>query len=103
MSDIKYVQPHRLTLKQAKQAAQKAADDLSAEYDLSSEWDGDTLHFHRSGVEGTMRVTEKAVELDVKLGFLLRPFKATFEEHIERHLAERLSGTKSASRSTRKA
>lgn len=103
MSDIKYVQPHSLTLKQAKHAAQKAADDLGAEYDLTSEWDGDTLHFHRSGVEGTMHVTEKAVELNVKLGFLLRPFKATFEEHIERHLAERLSGTKTTSRATRKA
>jgi putative polyhydroxyalkanoate system protein len=105
MSDINYTHKHSLSLKQAKQAAQKAADDLAEEYDLRSEWEGDTLHFHRSGVEGRMRVTESAVELDVKLGFLLRPFRASLEEHIERHLTERLSGpvVAKAAKNSRKA
>jgi hypothetical protein len=52
-----------------------------------------------------MRVTESAVELDVKLGFLLRPFRASLEEHIERHLTERLSGpvVAKAAKNSRKA
>lgn len=91
MSDIKYVREHSLPLKQAKQIAQKTADDLADEYDLVSEWEGDTLHFHRSGVEGHMHVTPSEIALDVKLGFLLRPFKAKFEQHIERHLDELLA------------
>jgi putative polyhydroxyalkanoate system protein len=90
MSDIKYVRPHRLPLKQAKAIAQRTADDLADEYDLVSEWDGDTLLFHRSGVEGQMQVTADKIALSVKLGFLLRPFKAKFEQHIERHLDELL-------------
>lgn len=94
MSDIKYVRTHSLPLKQAKAIAQKTADDLAEEYDLVSEWEGDTLHFHRSGVEGHMHVTPEEIALDVKLGFLLRPFKAKFEQHIERHLDELLDAPK---------
>ncbi len=96
MSDIKYTRKHNLSLAQAKKIAQKTADDLADEYDLVSEWEGDTLHFHRAGVEGHMHVTESHIDLDVKLGFLLRPFKAKFEQNIERHLDELLDKAKSA-------
>lgn len=103
MSDIKYVRSHSLPLKQAKAIAQKTADDLAEEYDLVSEWDGDTLHFHRSGVEGHMHVTTEQIALNVKLGFLLKPFKAKFEQHIERHLDELLDAPKLAKASAKAA
>ena len=96
MSDIKYVRSHNLSLKEAKKVAQKTADDLADEYDLKSEWNGDTLHFHRTGVEGRMHVNDKEIDLSVKLGFLLKPFKAKFEQHIERHLDELLAQAKPA-------
>ena len=86
MSEIKFKRSHRLPLKDARKVAQKAADDLGQEYDLVSEWEGDTLHFHRSGVDGHMHVTASHIDLNVKLGFLLRPFKSAFEHHIERNL-----------------
>lgn len=98
MSDIKYVRSHSLPLAQAKAIAQKTADDLADEYDLRSEWEGDTLHFHRSGVEGHMAVSTKQIALDVKLGFLLRPFKAKFEQHIERRLDQLLDAAPAASK-----
>ena len=43
MSDIKLVRPHSLPLTKAKALAQKTADALAAEYDLTSEWRGNTL------------------------------------------------------------
>jgi len=86
MSEIKYKREHHLSIKDAKKIAQKAADDLGKEYDLVSDWEGDTLHFHRSGVDGHMHVTAHYIDLNVKLGFLLRPFKSAFEHHIERNL-----------------
>jgi putative polyhydroxyalkanoate system protein len=86
MSEIKYKREHHLSIKDAKKIAQKAADDLGKEYDLESEWEGDTLHFRRSGVDGHMHVTGHYIDLNVKLGFLLRPFKSAFERHIERNL-----------------
>ena len=86
MSEIHYKRMHQLSVKDAKKIAQKAADDLGKEYDLRSEWEGDTLHFRRSGVDGHMHVTAHYIDLNVKLGFLLRPFKSAFERHIERNL-----------------
>ncbi len=86
MSQIKYKRMHHLPLKEAKKVAQKAADDLAREYDLQSRWEGDTIHFTRLGVDGHLHVTEHYIDLNVQLGFLLRPFKSAFEHHIERNI-----------------
>ena len=91
MSEIRMTQAHALPLAKAKAAAQAAADELASEYGLSSEWEGDTLHFRRSGVDGTMHVVADRVDLVVRLGLLLRPFRAAFEEHLRAHLAKRLA------------
>lgn len=91
MSEIKYKRTHHLPLKDAKKVAQKAADDLAEEYDLESRWEGDTIHFTRLGVDGHMHVTASHIDLNVKLGFLLRPFKSAFERHIENNLDKLLA------------
>ena len=109
MADIKMIKYHALALPKAKQLVQKAADDLGREYDLTSEWHGDTLRFHRSGVEGQMKVTASEIHLDVTLGFLLRPFKAKFVEHIEHNFdrllthASKAAGKAAATAPARKA
>jgi putative polyhydroxyalkanoate system protein len=77
MADIEFVKPHSLTIAKARALVQKTADALAAEYGLSSEWHGNTLHFHRSGVDGQMHVTDSEVRLHVTLGFLLKAFKGT--------------------------
>jgi putative polyhydroxyalkanoate system protein len=101
MADIKMIKYHELPVAQAKQLVQKAADDLGEEYDLTSEWHGDTLRFHRSGVEGQMKVTAAEIHLDVTLGFLLRPFKAKFVEHIEHNFDRLLAHAHKATRATK--
>lgn len=75
---------------------QKAADALSAEHSLSTEWQGDTLRFERTGVHGEIHVTPSEVRLDVTLGLLLKPFKTTFVSHIERNLDKYLPEPKPA-------
>ena len=90
MSDIRFKRQHPLTLAQAKRVAQKAADDLAEEYDLQSEWDGNTLSFHRTGLSGHMKVSDSDIELEVKLGLLLKAFKGKFESHIAHRLDELL-------------
>jgi putative polyhydroxyalkanoate system protein len=92
MADIELVKPHSLTIAKARALVQKAADSLAAEYDLGSEWQGNTLHFHRSGVDGRMHVTDSDIRLEVSLGFLLKAFKRTLVEHIERHFDKLLAG-----------
>jgi putative polyhydroxyalkanoate system protein len=91
MADIKMIKFHALPIAKARQLVQKAADDLGEEYDLTSEWHGDTLRFHRSGVEGQMKVTAAEIHLDVTLGFLLKPFKSKFVEHIEHNFDQLLA------------
>jgi putative polyhydroxyalkanoate system protein len=89
MADIRMIKYHSLPMAQARALVQQAADDLAEEYDLTSQWAGNTLHFRRSGVQGEMRVTDSEIDLEVTLGFLLKAFKSKFVEHIE-HNFERL-------------
>lgn len=91
MSDIKLIRTHSLPIAKAKALAQKAADSLAAEYDLTSEWHGNRLHFQRSGVEGDMHVTDSEIRLEVALGFLLKAFKGRIAEHIERNFDKLLA------------
>lgn len=100
MSDIKLVRTHSLPLAKAKALAQKTADALAAEYDLTNEWHGDTLRFHRSGVDGQMHVTDSEIRLDVTLGFLLRAFKGKIVERIERNFDELLAHHKKPAKKT---
>lgn len=82
MADIRIKQPHKLPHKKAKAAAQKVADQMAAEYEMASEWDGDVLMFKRSGVSGSLKVSDKDAVLEIKLGFLLKAFAPTIEEKV---------------------
>jgi putative polyhydroxyalkanoate system protein len=52
-------------------------------------WDGDTLNFNRSGVDGHIHVGDKQIRVTAQLGFLLSALKGTVEQEICRVLAER--------------
>jgi putative polyhydroxyalkanoate system protein len=71
MAHIRVTQHHKLPLAQAKQAAQKVTDDLSAKLDMKSHWKDNVLHFTRSGVTGSLAVDESKAILDIKLGLML--------------------------------
>lgn len=103
MADIRMIKYHALPIARAKELVQKAADNLGEEYNLTSEWHGDTLRFHRSGVEGQMKVTPSEIHLDVTLGFLLKPFKSKFVEHIEHNFDRLLAGAAKAGKGASKA
>jgi putative polyhydroxyalkanoate system protein len=85
MSDIEIVKPHSMPIAKAKALVQKAAGGLAAEYDLGSEWHGNTLRFHRSGVDGQVSVTDSEITIDVTLGFILKPLRGKFVDYIERN------------------
>lgn len=91
MADISIHRQHGSTLKKAKAVAQKVADRLAEDYDLESEWEGDTLHFQRAGVHGQLNVDAKAIDIHIRLGMLLRPFKGHIEEQVQATL-DRLLG-----------
>ena len=91
MADIRIARPHGLPLSRAKAAAQAAADDLAREYALTCKWQGDTLHFQRSGVDGRIEVSPTQIAVEIRLVFLLKGFKGTIEQSVSSHLEKLLA------------
>jgi putative polyhydroxyalkanoate system protein len=88
MSDIKLRRAHAMAHDKARDAAEKMAKRLQKEFDLDYEWDGDVLVFERPGVNGELTVAAKHVEMEVKLGFLLKMMKPAIERRIHENLDE---------------
>jgi putative polyhydroxyalkanoate system protein len=86
MADISIVQEHHLTPKTAREAAQKVADKLADEYDLACEWEGDVLHFERSGVQGSLTLAMKQAEMLIKLGFPISAFASAIEAKVAENM-----------------
>jgi putative polyhydroxyalkanoate system protein len=89
MSSIDIRHRHSLPLPQARKAVEDIAKKLASKFDMDYAWDGDDLHFNRSGVEGSIHLGEKQVRVTAQLGFLLSALKGTVEDEIRRVLAER--------------
>jgi len=83
MPDIELVRSHAVPVPEAKARVQKIADELAPEYDLSSEWHGNTLRFHRTGLRGETHVTASHIRLEATLSFLMKPLKNALIDRIE--------------------
>ena len=86
MAEIHIQRAHAMPVKKARDAANSFAKRLNDKFELEHKWNGDTLHFSRSGVSGTLALTKNAVTIDVKLGFLLSAFAGKLEGHINDNL-----------------
>ncbi len=86
MADISIHRKHALGLKGARVAADKVAEKLGEQFDLTGDWAGDTLKFSRSGVNGTLKVSATTIDLEVTLGFMLKMMKGTIEPAINTQL-----------------
>ncbi|SFV10829.1 polyhydroxyalkanoic acid system family protein [Pseudoduganella namucuonensis] len=96
MADINIVQEHKLTPKKAREAAEQVAQKLAAEFDLEYEWEGDVLHFERSGVNGSLTLTKHKAEMVIKLGFLFGAFAPVIQAKAAEKMAKIFGATKSA-------
>lgn len=92
MADISYSVEHSLSHEAAKQAAQKVADNLSQEYGLQCQWNGDVLNFQRSGVKGELVVEESSAHIEIKLGMLLSAFSGKIEDQVTRNMRKVFTG-----------
>ncbi|WVM91967.1 polyhydroxyalkanoic acid system family protein [Halopseudomonas pachastrellae] len=68
MATVDITREHDLGKEQAKERAQKLADKLAQKLDAKCSWEGDQLHFKRSGADGCITVTDADVRVQVKLG-----------------------------------
>jgi len=102
MADIQITRTHAMPLKKAREAADGFADQLAEKFDLESNWHGDTLHFSRAGVNGTLTLGRGSVEIRAKLGLLLSAFKSSFEGHIRDNLDRVFGETAPPRKATKK-
>jgi putative polyhydroxyalkanoate system protein len=95
MATIHIQRAHQLGLAQARKVAWRWAEEAERDLDMACTVeegdDGDTVHFTRSGVSGTLDVTGDRFELQAKLGMLVGAFAKTIQAQIEKQLDEMLA------------
>ena len=85
--DIRHT--HALGADRAREAVQHIAETLASRFGVEHGWQGESLMFRRSGVDGRVHLEPGAVRVTAELGFLLGAMKGTIEDEIRRVLAER--------------
>ena len=88
MHSIDIKRSHNLELAKAKKAVQKVANHIAEKFDVDCEWDGNTLNFQRSGVDGHIKVNPKSIHVFADLGFFLSALKSPIEREINSYLDE---------------
>jgi len=96
------VRKHALGLAEARKIAFKWAEQVETDLGMSCTYEegrsADRVCFSRSGVQGELRVTKDAFELDAKLGFLVGAFKGRIEAEITQMLNQMLPSESDASK-----
>lgn len=90
MSTIEIRHPHSLAPAQARKAVEDFAVKLGERFGLDYRWEGDVMHFKRSGVDGHIALQPGQLFVSAKLGLLFSAMKGTIEQEMRRVLAERL-------------
>ena len=86
MSQIQIRRRHGLDHAHARATAEKLAADLASEYHADYQWQDDELKFRSPGIEGLLHVGKDEVEINVRLGMLLQPFRGKIESGIRARL-----------------
>ena len=83
MANIHIKRKHNLNRADARIKVEELAKTLQGQLGTDYHWDGDCLCFKRTGASGVIDVSrEGMVEVDVKLGLVLRPMKGRIESSI---------------------
>jgi putative polyhydroxyalkanoate system protein len=91
MPDIDIRRKHTRNLKEAKAAIERVAEHLASKFEVDYAWEGDTMQFSRSGVDGHIRVSPKEVHVTASLGFLLMAIRGPIEREIHQYLDREFS------------
>lgn len=83
MADIDVTRPHGRSPEEVRRRAERLIEKLGERYQVKHRWEGDTLHFSRSGLSGKLDITPDKVQVTAKLGMLLKPFKSRIAQEVE--------------------
>ncbi len=88
MSHIDIRRKHARPLKEARAAIERVAEHIAEKFDVEYGWNGNSMEFSRSGVDGHIAVSGKEVHVTATLGFLLGAIRGPIEREIQRYLEE---------------
>jgi putative polyhydroxyalkanoate system protein len=71
---------------EAQRAADELAADLAEKFEINYGWEGDHIHFERTGVNGQITVRENEIRIRARLGLMLIFLKPVIEEEITQYL-----------------
>jgi putative polyhydroxyalkanoate system protein len=91
MADIDIRRKHSRSLKDARTAIERVAEHIAEKFDVEYGWNGNTMEFSRSGVDGHIAVTGKEVHVTATLGFLLMAIRGPIEREIHQYLDKEFS------------
>jgi putative polyhydroxyalkanoate system protein len=90
MADLHILREHTLGFVAARKIAFQWAEQAEGEFGMACTYEEgealDEVHFTRSGVQGSLKVSQDLFELQAKLGFLLGAFKGAIEAEIVKNL-----------------
>ena len=86
MSTIHIKHHHDLTHEETRERVEQIAVQLKGKYSGVYSWQGNALHFRRSGVSGSVELGAGYVELRIKLGLMLVPRRGEIESLIRQHI-----------------
>lgn len=89
MAKIDIRHDHALPASRARAAVEEVAVKLGRKFGLDYRWEGDTLHFVRSGVDGRIELLPRQVRVSARLGLLFSAMKGPIEAEIRRFLEQR--------------
>ncbi|GGU77260.1 hypothetical protein GCM10009504_37920 [Pseudomonas laurentiana] len=91
MTQISVERKHSLGREAARQKAEALVERLAREYDLKAQWEGDTVQVKRSGANGSIRIGDDSIRVELKLGMMLSMMGGTIKAEIERALDKALA------------
>ena len=86
MSTIHIKHNHSLSDEETRERVDQIAKQLKSKYRGVYAWRGDSLHFRRSGVSGSVKLGAGYLELQIELGLMLTVRKSEIEAFIRRHI-----------------
>jgi putative polyhydroxyalkanoate system protein len=86
MPSIDIRREHAKPLPEARAAVERVAAHIAERFHVEYGWEGDTLHFERSGVDGHIELSPGLVRVRVNLGFLLMALRGPVENEIHRQI-----------------
>ncbi len=86
MPSIEIRREHSKSIKDARAAVERVAGKISEHFEVEYGWEGDTLHFRRSGVDGHIALARGEVRVIVNLSFFLLALRGSVEAEIHKQI-----------------